>query len=193
MTARPVRERRTGLVPWRGFTIVEIAVVFGLIGVLSSVSISAYLGYVEKARVTKAIAEIAGIATVIDALVADGETPYPDSLADIDVNPFLVDPWGKPYQYLNLQNIKLPGGGGGGKGNGKKSAGIESGLPHVRAPPGGLTRPRKDRFLVPVNTDYDLYSSGPDGQSVREFSAKKSRDDIVRAGNGAYIGIAEYY
>lgn len=47
---------------------------------------------------------------------------------------------------------------------------------------------RKDHFMVPVNTDYDLYSMGPDGESKAPFTAKASRDDIVRARNGQFIG-----
>jgi len=54
-------------------------------------------------------------------------------------------------------------------------------------------KPRKDRFLVPVNTDYDLYSMGKDGDSKTPFTAKASRDDIVRANNGGYVGIAEEF
>jgi general secretion pathway protein G len=50
---------------------------------------------------------------------------------------------------------------------------------------------RKDRFLVPVNSDYDLYSMGKDGQSQAPFTAKASRDDIVRASDGQYVGLAE--
>jgi general secretion pathway protein G len=52
---------------------------------------------------------------------------------------------------------------------------------------------RKDHNLVPINTDFDLYSSGPDGESVGPLTAKKSRDDIVRANNGRYIGLAANY
>jgi len=46
---------------------------------------------------------------------------------------------------------------------------------------------------VPLNTDYDLYSQGPDGQSVSPLTAAKSRDDIIRANNGDFIGTAEDY
>ena len=53
--------------------------------------------------------------------------------------------------------------------------------------------PRKDRFLVPINTDFDLYSMGRDGQSVAPLTAAKSRDDVVRAANGAYIGLASNF
>jgi general secretion pathway protein G len=50
---------------------------------------------------------------------------------------------------------------------------------------------RKDKSLVPVNTDYDLYSMGVDGMSAAAFTAKTSQDDIVRANNGAFIGLAK--
>lgn len=52
---------------------------------------------------------------------------------------------------------------------------------------------RKDKFLVPVNTGYDLYSAGADGRSRRAFSAEVSIDDIVRAGDGSYVGLAAGY
>jgi general secretion pathway protein G len=52
---------------------------------------------------------------------------------------------------------------------------------------------RKDRNLVPINTDFDLYSLGPDGESVPPLTAQKSRDDVVRANNGAFIGLAVNY
>jgi len=75
----------------------------------------------------------------------------------------MVDPWGNPYQYLNHANLK---------GNGQA---------------------RKDRFLVPLNDDYDLYSMGKDGQSVAPLTAKSSQDDIIRASNGNYIGLASQF
>ncbi len=52
---------------------------------------------------------------------------------------------------------------------------------------------RKDRNLVPINTDYDLFSMGPDGKSMPPLTAKQSRDDIIRANDGAYIGKAGEY
>lgn len=74
-----------------------------------------------------------------------------------------VDPWDNSYEYLNFANVN---------GNG---------------------RLRKDSNLVPINTDYDLYSKGPDGRSVSPLTAAASRDDIIRASNGAYIGPAADY
>jgi general secretion pathway protein G len=63
-------------------------------------------------------------------------------------------------------------------------------LPVEGNPPGRL---RKDRFMVPVNTDYDLYSKGKDKRSVSPFTARASRDDIVRANNGAFVGLASNF
>lgn len=75
----------------------------------------------------------------------------------------LKDPWGNNYQYLNVQTAK------------------------------GKGKLRKDRNLVPVNTDFDLYSMGPDGDTRTPFTAPQSFDDIVRAANGGYYGWASTY
>ncbi len=87
----------------------------------------------------------------------------PDALADAGWTG--TDPWGQPYQYLRIQGAGLKG-------------------------KGDL---RKDKKLNPLNSDYDLYSKGPDSDSKLPLTAKQSRDDIVRASNGAYIGVAEEY
>jgi general secretion pathway protein G len=52
---------------------------------------------------------------------------------------------------------------------------------------------RKDKNLVPINTDFDLYSAGKDGETAMPLTAQKSRDDVVRASNGAFVGLAENY
>jgi len=57
----------------------------------------------------------------------------------------------------------------------------------------GNNEPRQDRNLKPVNTDYDLYSMGPNGLTHRVFTSNKGRDDIVRANNGDYLGVAGDY
>jgi len=72
----------------------------------------------------------------------------------------LADPWGRPYQYFNLVTAK---------GNGTA---------------------RKDKKLNPLNSDYDLYSVGADGQSASQLTNAKSRDDVVRARDGSFIGLA---
>jgi general secretion pathway protein G len=57
----------------------------------------------------------------------------------------------------------------------------------------GPAAARKDKNLNPINTDFDLYSNGPDGQTARNLGAKTARDDIVRANNGGFVGVAEDY
>lgn len=57
----------------------------------------------------------------------------------------------------------------------------------------GSGQARKDHNLVPINSDFDLFSSGPDGKSVPALTGGPSRDDIVRGSDGAYFGPAKDY
>ncbi len=73
------------------------------------------------------------------------------------------DPWGRLYEYYNLRT---------GHGNGAA---------------------RKDKKLAPLNSDFDLYSVGPDGLTQASLGNSVSRDDIVRARDGGFIGTAEEF
>ncbi len=64
---------------------------------------------------------------------------------------------------------------------------------YLRAADARRAELRKDDERVPINTDFDLYSLGPDGVSAVALPAAPSRDDVVRAANGAYIGLAANY
>ena len=61
---------------------------------------------------------------------------------------------------------------------------------HDTAPNGSF---RKDKNIVPINSDFDLYSKGKDGASQAPLTAQASRDDIIRANDGAFIGLASVY
>ena len=61
---------------------------------------------------------------------------------------------------------------------------------HAAIPPGHR---RKDHSLVPINSDYDLYSTGEDGASSPPLTANPSKDDIVRGRDGGFIGKATDY
>lgn len=50
---------------------------------------------------------------------------------------------------------------------------------------------RKDHRLNPINSDYDLFSAGKNGVFKPQVSQKDSLDDVIRARDGAYIGVAE--
>jgi general secretion pathway protein G len=54
----------------------------------------------------------------------------------------------------------------------------------------GKGHARKDHALNPLNTDYDMYSLGADGVTKAQITQKDSVDDILRASNGGYVGIA---
>jgi general secretion pathway protein G len=142
-----------------GFTLVEILIVLALIATLSYIVIPSALGITERTRNMQVMADLSKMNADIDQYIMDYNVP-PNSLADVGYGS-LLDPWGNPYQYLKIFENSDPGV------NGKR---------------------RKDHSLVPVNSDYDLFSMGPDGQSKPPFTAKASRDDIVRASNGGFIG-----
>jgi len=58
---------------------------------------------------------------------------------------------------------------------------------------GGGAAPRTDRFGVAVNSDYDLYSMGADGATSGPLTASAGQDDIVRANDGGYVGLAREF
>lgn len=147
-----------------GFTLLEILVVVAIIGTLSAIALPNYMRYRYEARTVVAITDIKMIEKQISFYVVDNNQ-LPNSLNDLPTIGTINDPWGNPYKYLR----------------------IDGGLPSA----GG--KARKDHFMVPVNTDYDLYSMGKDGKSQSPFTAKASQDDIVRANDGGYVGLVSNY
>ena len=144
-----------------GFTIIEMMIVVAILVTLASLAIPAYKDYINEASIVRASEDI----RTLEIQIREYEirtNVLPDGLDDINQDSFR-DPWGNPYQYLNIATMK---------GNGKA---------------------RKDRFLVPLNSDFDLYSMGKDGRSASPLTAKLSRDDIIRANDGGYVGLASEY
>ena len=146
-----------------GFSLLELMVVVVIGSLLTALAVPTYNGFIDRAKVDKAIADIGSFDIKLEEFRLKNNDQLPGSLDDLNME-IPQDAWGQPYVYLNIQTA----------GPGK----------------GGL---RKDGKLNPLNTDYDLYSLGADGESAGPLTAAKSRDDIVRANNGAYIGLAEDY
>ncbi|OGA24800.1 MAG: hypothetical protein A3I02_12305 [Betaproteobacteria bacterium RIFCSPLOWO2_02_FULL_67_26] len=57
----------------------------------------------------------------------------------------------------------------------------------------GIGKARKNKNLVPINSEYDLYSKGKDGNSTMPLTAQASRDDVILANDGRFIGLASDY
>jgi general secretion pathway protein G len=153
LTRRPLAGARR----LAGITLVEVIVAVAIVGVLAAIAIPSYQEYVNRVKSSEAKSDIMNIDGLISRYeFANGSLP--DDLSDIGFKD--LDPWGNPYQYLNLANVK------------------------------GKGKARKDHALVPINSDYDLYSMGPDGKSVSPLTAQASRDDIIRGRNGQFIGPA---
>lgn len=55
------------------------------------------------------------------------------------------------------------------------------------------TTRRRDRYLFPLNTDYDLFSLGPDRRTAVSLGEGVGLDDVIRANNGGYFGTASDY
>jgi general secretion pathway protein G len=158
-TGLPPRGRTVPFAGGSGFTLIEVMIAVAIAGVLASIATPIYIGYRERARDAVAIIDLRNIEQAVIVYAAENSGTFPDSLADINMDD-MRDPWGNPYQYLRIEGSDI-------KGKGKL---------------------RRDQFYNPVNTDFDLYSMGPDGRSQTQFNAKFSRDDVVRAYNGGYYG-----
>ena len=111
------------------------------------------------------IAKAVGDITILDAEI--GMFEFTNRRLPVDLAEIgraaLKDPWDNPYEYLNFADA------------GKKA------------------KARKDHSLHPLNSTYDLYSKGKDGDSNAPLTAQASRDDIIRANDGGFIGLASEY
>lgn len=147
----------------QGYTLLDLMVTLTVAGLLAAVAFPSYVTYVERSKITRAIGDISSISLAIERFELNNDGTLPVSLNDLPLD-VPVDPWGQPYTYLNIRDT---------------------------GPPIGALR--KDGKLNPLNTDYDLYSAGKDGDSKGPLNAKASRDDIVRANNGGFVGLGENY
>ena len=146
-----------------GFSLLELLIAVTVASALAAIAIQSYGSFRTQAETNQAINDLQTIDASIQ-IYRQANSGYPSSLTVLPQGDKL-DPWRNPYQYLQIE-------GGDVKGKGQM---------------------RKDKSLVPINSDFDLYSMGPDGKSAAPLTAKASQDDVVRATNGGYFGLASNY
>ena len=142
----------------RGFSLVELLIVFAILGAVLAIAIPAYERYVEKARLVDAVNTMHSIQEKITAYQKTNGT-LPASLAPVGYDS-VRDPWGRAYVYVIITSPAVA---------------------------------RRDKKLAPLNSDYDLYTVGRDGLTQNSLGHANSRDDVVRARDGRFVGLAEEF
>jgi general secretion pathway protein G len=87
-----------------GYTLIELMVAIGILGILTAMGVSGYDQYVERARASTAVSELLDISQRIKTFELANRR-LPDGLDEIGRGGAL-DPWGSPYEYYNLQAAK---------------------------------------------------------------------------------------
>ena len=132
-------------------------------GLLVAIAIPSYAAIVERQKVGAAGRELTEIAMAIERYRTT-RFGIPETLAELGLDADLLeDPWGRQYEFLSF-NSSIPGIKG---------------------------KIRKDHNLHPLNSEFDLYSFGEDGESRSPLTARASRDDVIWARDGGFVGLAE--
>lgn len=132
-----------------------------VIGLLTAIAVPGYAAMLERQKIGQCGRDLQQIALGIEKYRSRNFT-LPESLNDLSAG-LPKDPWGHDYQFLNFDSPA----------------------------PGVNGKIRKDHNLHPLNTEFDLYSLGADGDSKAPLTAKASRDDVIWARDGAFVGLAE--
>ena len=85
-----------------GFTLLELMITVAVVAILATIAQGQYVAFIERAKVSTARADIATMEVEIVRFQKWPNGPLPASLADIGRADFL-DPWGRPYHYVNLR------------------------------------------------------------------------------------------
>ena len=177
-----------------GLTLFEIIIVMAIIGVLASIATPTLMKYRTKAKNALAVSEIRLIEKEIKMYQIENMR-LPDRLNEVKLGN-ISDPWGNSYQYLKIaqeDQVEKENGKGNGSGNGNGNAKGKDSTNDENPLEDEKSKPRKDHFLVPVNSDFDLYSMGEDRKSQAPFTAAASFDDIVRVDDGRYVGLVSEF
>jgi general secretion pathway protein G len=203
-----------------GFTLLELTVTIAIIAIIASIATPMYHSALQTARIEKARAEIRVISSKIDTYRRENHDVLPPTLADVGYGDHR-DPWGQPYLYLNFQTgtgsamelglqyglidpEALPPPAP----TAERVGLIRTVLNLLDLAPADRVEvetardeikdrvepvARKDQFLFPLNSDYDLFSLGINGITKVALGHPESMDDVIRANDGGYFGLASQY
>lgn len=144
-----------------GVSAYEFVLALCIIAILASIAVPAVNDHNRLNQVEIARKDIVSIARQIDHFY-EKHQHYPQSLGELNIR--IKDPWGNPYQYINLSQTHS----------------VRDSM-------------RLDSRRRPVNSDYELFSLGADGRTQNLIQDLTSRDDIIRANNGKFMDLAEKY
>ncbi|HXK30417.1 MAG TPA: prepilin-type N-terminal cleavage/methylation domain-containing protein [Candidatus Binatia bacterium] len=143
-----------------GFTLVEILIAITIIGALLAIALPMYSTFKEQQNIAIAVSDLKGIDIYVSSHKVSS-AQFPNSLSEVP-RADRKDPWGNPYEYLKIQGDETAVKG----------------------------KMRRDKSTNPINTDFDPYSKGPDGETSTQRNLKTGQDDIVRASDGGFFGPA---
>ncbi len=147
----------------QGFSLIELLMVVAIILTIAAIAIPRMMQAVQNARVARAIGDIHTLESDVLSYQISNGS-LPATNSLISVGRGdLLDPWGSPYVFVNY------------------------------ADPTSKGLIRKDKFLKPMNGEYDLYSIGPDHLTKPSITHKNSYDDVIRADDGAFVDLAANY
>ena len=145
----------------QGYTLLELMFAVLVVGLLAAIAVPSYARILEQQKVQQGERDLRLIGLRIENY-RTATGVAPDNLNQLNMT-LPKYPWGNDYQYLNF-DAKIPGING---------------------------MIRKDHNLHPLNSEFDLYSMGADGDSKAPLTAQASRDDIIWARDGDFVGLAE--
>jgi general secretion pathway protein G len=151
----------------RGAPVRRSALGFTLIELLAVVALLGLLATLASPKLRLAVEKAKEVKAISDLKSIAVELANMDTLpATLDAIGWgdRLDPWERPYVYV-------PFGAG----------------------PGVPAGARTDRFSIPLNTRYDLYSVGRDGGTSQSLGAGSSMDDLVVANDGGFVGHGKAY